>query len=63
MGTTLTLTCDMEKECGEPVTHIDEKGFVYCRKHGNDRKYSMRCRQLTSKELKLLRTGLPLGRY
>ena len=33
----LALMCDMERGCALPVTHIDEKGFVYCQSHGHQR--------------------------
>jgi hypothetical protein len=58
-----TLKCDMKRECTEAVTHIDEKGFVYCRAHGISRKSWMRCRQLTPRELKQLKSGEPLPSY
>lgn len=63
------LTCDGpigksdRSSCAEPVTHIDEKGYVYCRDCGNDRKQSHRCRKLTAGELKQLRAGKPLANY
>lgn len=55
------LTCDMTKACQEPVTHIDYKGYIYCAKHGQERKSTCRCRKLTKKELTLLQTGEPLA--
>lgn len=51
------LHCDMTHECTATVTHIDEKGWVYCREHGNARKYSHRCRMLTPSEIKTLTAG------
>jgi hypothetical protein len=51
------LKCDMTRECAAPVTHIDEKGFVYCREHGIDRKSYCRSRQLTAGEIKTLTSG------
>ncbi len=52
------LVCDMERTCSSPVTHMDEKGFVYCAAHGNDRKYTMRCRKLAVWELERITAGL-----
>lgn len=52
-----TLRCDMKHECGEEVTHIDEKGFVYCGDHGYSRKFSHRVRRLTKAEIKTLSSG------
>lgn len=63
MSFTARLSCDMESECDKPVTHIDAKGFVYCTRHGIERKIYQRCRQLTSKEKRILETGKPLASY
>lgn len=57
------LLCDMVEGCGAPVTHLDAKGYIYCRLHGQERKASQRCRQLTSAELAQLRRGEPLSKY
>jgi hypothetical protein len=58
------LKCQMTKECTEDVTHVDEKGFIYCACHGYNRRVSGRkCRKLTKKELKTLIAGIPLERY
>lgn len=55
--------CDMEKDCDKPVTHIDNKGFIYCEHHGAQRKSSVPCRKLTGKELEQLKAGQPIGKY
>lgn len=57
------LSCQMRAECLREVTHIDEKGFIYCKEHGKARQYSMRCRKLTKEELTQLENGKPLKRY
>lgn len=58
------LKCDMSKTCEEPVTHLDDKGFVYCTKHGVQRRGSgHRCRKLAPKELRQLQGGQPIARY
>lgn len=54
-----SLKCDMAFECPHPVTHLDEKGYVYCTEHGKVRKYSHRCRKLKSQEIKQLAAGRP----
>ena len=59
----MTLTCDMRKDCKQAVTHIDEKGYVYCSSHGDLRKCSMRCRNLSEKEINQLESGKPLKQY
>ena len=61
--TTKVLKCDMKAECTEAVTHIDNKGFVYCHAHGVQRKGYRPCRLLTSKERKQLESGAPLPSY
>lgn len=53
----MMLKCDMTLECVEPVTHIDEKGFVYCNHHGINRKNVRRCRKLAQWELRRLWRG------
>lgn len=64
MTTTVTPTCDMQRDCSAPVTHIDEQGYAYCATHGPERRASgIRCRKLTGPELKRLRVGLTLERY
>ena len=57
---TKELKCDMEKNCAGTVTHIDEKGFVYCGIHGPMRRMYRRCRKLKPKELEQLKSGQPL---
>ena len=59
------MKCDMAKECISPVTHIDENGFVYCFKHGIQRKNGgwKRCRQLRTYEINRIRKGLKLAHY
>lgn len=63
MGTRLVLECDGVKGCAAPPTHIDDKGFIYCRAHGIARKAWRRCRQLTRAELRILGTGEPIASY
>ena len=62
-GTNGELKCDMEKDCGEAITHIDDKGYIYCHAHGVQRKSFRPCRKLTPKELKQLKAGTPLASY
>lgn len=57
---TTALRCAMFDACTDDVTHIDEKGFAYCRTHGNQRKHSHRCRALTGGELRMLRDGIAI---
>lgn len=52
-----TLHCDMEKDCNSPVSYIDNKGYVYCAKHGEQRKAAKPCRKLTPSEIKKLEDG------
>lgn len=58
------LTCDMRRDCRAEVTHLDEKGFVYCRAHGIQRReHGKRCRALAKWELDQLAQGKPLAQY
>jgi hypothetical protein len=57
------LKCEMSHECQCPVTHIDDKGYIYCKQHGNERKSYRRCRQLRIWELKLLKAGQTVPSY
>lgn len=59
----LSLQCAMKDSCRAPVSHIDAKGFVYCEEHGRQRKSTVSCRQLTSKELRDLKSGKPVKEY
>lgn len=59
----MTLTCDMRRECANPVTHIGAKGYLYCATHAPQRQGVERCRQLRAWELELLRAGKPLPSY
>lgn len=55
------LRCDMDRTCGDDVTHIDAKGFVYCTKHGAQRKLDTRCRKLSAREIVRLENDLPIS--
>lgn len=50
--------------CSGQITHLDEKGYTYCRTHGIERRQSgIHCRQLTAAELKKLEFGEVLTKY
>lgn len=57
--------CDMSVGCSRPVTHIGDKGFVYCAEHARvRRRHSFEsCRELRQWELKLIRAGQPVPSY
>lgn len=59
----MKLTCDMVLGCAKPVTHIDDKGYVYCTDHGQDRQRSRRCRKMTDRELSTLRAGGTIKKF
>lgn len=61
--TTKTLACDMVAGCSAPVSHIDDKGYVYCAPHGLDRRGARPCRKLRPYELRRLSRGGRLKRY
>jgi hypothetical protein len=51
------LTCGMTEDCLSDVTHIDNRGFLYCTFHGLKRRNDTPCRKLWSHELNKLRKG------
>ena len=52
------LQCDQEKDCKEPVSMIDNKGWTYCTKHGEQRKSAgVPCRKMKPAEIKKLEEG------
>jgi hypothetical protein len=57
--------CDMDHQCEEPVSMIDDGGFVYCTTHGQTRQASpwCRCRKLRPHEVRRLKRGLKIERY
>ena len=69
VGDFKNLQCDGRKDCPDIVTHIDEKGFIYCAKHGVDRRgypggiYNRRCRKLRPHEVRRLQRGDVLKGY
>jgi len=56
-------TCDMRRDCTNPVTHIGEKGYIYCAEHALCRKGFERVRRMYVWELKLIEAGKPLPSY
>lgn len=56
-------TCDMYADCGNRISHIGEKGYVYCAAHVGCRQGVERCRLLRPFELRLLQSGHALPSY
>jgi hypothetical protein len=58
-------TCEMGRGCTNTVTHIGEKGYIYCADHAKDRRHYVgeHCRKMRPWELKLIATGKPLPSY
>lgn len=50
------MKCEMTKECEAPASYIDEKGFIYCEHHGQQRQSVMRCRKMTEIEQQLIQS-------
>lgn len=59
------LQCDMTNDCHDLVTHIGEKGYIYCNEHAVERRKYVgeRTRRMRPWELKLVATGEPLPSY
>lgn len=57
------LRCDMDHDCTDPITHIDNAGFIYCTKHGIRRRDWKPCRKLRPHELNRLKRGQQIAKY
>lgn len=57
------LKCEMSDTCNEPVTHIDQSGFIYCTGCGVSRRYWKPCRKLRPYELNRLKAGKQVKKY
>lgn len=58
------LQCEMRNECTNTVTHIEEKGWIYCADCAQGRKGSGHyCRRLRAWEINLLKSGEPVPSY
>jgi hypothetical protein len=55
--------CDMVVDCPNPVTHIGEKGYVYCASCVPCRRGVERCRLMRPWERKMVAAGEPLPTY
>jgi hypothetical protein len=55
------LQCDGNRDCPKAVSHIDNRGFVYCEAHGCQRKASgIPTRKLTDTNIQALKAGLTI---
>jgi hypothetical protein len=57
------LQCDMDNDCRQDVTMIDDKGYGYCAEHGLGRRDWRPCRKLRDYELRRLQRGEQLTHY
>lgn len=57
MSETPILRCDMRQSCTELVAYIDNDGYVYCTRHGLERKASQPCRKLKPADAARLLAG------
>jgi hypothetical protein len=57
------LQCAMNKDCKHTVSYIDSSGFIYCARHGEQRKSFQNCRKLTLSEIKTLSRGEKIASY
>jgi hypothetical protein len=55
--------CEMSRDCAQPVTHVGEKGYIYCAGHAATRRGHERTRALRPWELELIRAGRPVPSY
>jgi hypothetical protein len=53
----------MTSTCAEPITMLDQKGYVYCTEHGLSRRSYIPCRKLRPYELRRIERGEQIVRY
>lgn len=53
----------MTHSCSSAVTHVGEKGYIYCAVHAVDRRGVERTRKMKPWELRLIQRGVPLPSY
>lgn len=51
------LRCQVTNECTGKVSHIDNKGYVYCESCGLSRRSVRPCRKMRQWEIRLLEQG------
>ena len=55
--------CNGARDCSQPATHIDSKGWVYCVDHAPRSDIYRRCRKMTGPERRHIALGFPLPSY
>lgn len=55
--------CELGSECKKEVTHIDQRGIIFCNDHYLVRKKTDSCRKLSGHEKKELKAGKALSRF
>ena len=61
----MKMQCEMKHDCCNLVTHIGEKGYIYCVEHALARRQSgyERTRKMRPWEVRLIASGQPLPSY
>lgn len=59
----MDIQCEMADNCETPVTHIGNKGYVYCTSHAIIRRPWERTRKMTAVELRTVKAGKPITKY
>ena len=63
-NSTKKLQCEMRDDCSSEVTHLEDKGYIYCAEHAKVRRcYGHRCRKLRPHELRRVQAGLQVKKY
>jgi hypothetical protein len=57
------MTCTAKKDCTKPVTHIGNKGYVYCDTCAVYHSGQERTRKMRGWELQLVEAGKPIPSY
>lgn len=60
---TMATHCEMSDECNGVVTHVGDKGYVYCESHAVARRYWERTRRMRPWEVRWIEQGRPLPSY
>lgn len=56
--------CDMDRECDNEPTHLEEKGYIYCGSHAEQRRrWNPRVRKMRAWERRWLAEHRPLPDY
>lgn len=60
----MSVQCEMSNDCPAEVTHVEDKGYIYCTEHANDRRsWNPRVRKMRAWERRWIAAGKVLPTY